>query len=53
VTGREDIDAACRDVADLGDVPAQEHVERLMRAHEIVSSALANVPLVALPNRGR
>lgn len=53
VTGREDIDAACRDVADLGDVPAQEHVERLMRAHEIVSSALANVPLVALPNSGR
>jgi hypothetical protein len=53
VTGREDIDAACRDVADLRDVQAQEHVERLSRAHEIVSSALANVPLVALPNRGR
>jgi hypothetical protein len=53
VTGREDIDAACRDVADLSDVQAQEHVERLSRAHEIVSSALANVPLVALPNRGR
>lgn len=52
-TGREDIDAACRDVADLSDVPAQEHVERLSRAHEIVSSALANVPLVALPNSGR
>ena len=53
VTGREDIDAACRDVADLSDVPASEHVERLSRAHEIVSGALANVPLVALPNRGR
>ena len=53
MTGCEDIDAACRDVADLGDVPAQEHVERLSRAHEIVSGALANVPLVALPNRGR
>lgn len=53
VTGREDIDAACLDVADLSDVPASEHVERLTRAHEVVSSALANVPLVALPTRGR
>lgn len=53
MTGREDIDAACREVADLSDIPATEHVERLSRAHEIVSSALANVPLVALPNRGR
>ncbi len=53
VTGREDIDAALRDVADLSDVPAGEHVERLTRAHEVVSNALANVPLVALPDRGR
>ncbi len=53
MTGREDIDAACGDVADLSDVPATEHVERLSRAHETVSSALATVPLIALPNRGR
>jgi hypothetical protein len=52
VTGREDIDAACRDVADLSDVAITEHVERLTRAHEVVSSALANVPLVALPKPG-
>jgi hypothetical protein len=52
VTGRDDIDAACRDVADLSDVPVSEHVDRLTRAHEVVSSALANVPLVALPKPG-
>lgn len=52
VTGRDDIDAACRDVADLSDVPVGEHVERLARAHDVVSSALANVPLVALPKPG-
>jgi len=52
VTGREDIDDACRDVADLSDVPIIEHVERLMRAHETVSGALANAPLVALPKPG-
>ena len=52
VTGRPDIDAACRDVADLHDVPIIKHVERLTRAHEIVSGALANVPLVALPPPG-
>jgi len=51
-TGRDDIDAACRDVADLSDVPVSEHVDRLTRAHEVVSSALANVPLVALPKPG-
>lgn len=52
VTGRDDIDAACRDVADLTNVPISEHVERLTRAHEIVSGALSNVPLVALPTPG-
>jgi hypothetical protein len=52
VTGRDDIDAACRDVADLRDVPISEHVERLTRAHEVVSGALSNVPLVALPKFG-
>lgn len=52
VTGREDIDAACRLVADLSDVPVAEHVERLTRAHEVVSGALANVPLVPLPTPG-
>ncbi len=52
VTGREDIDTALRDVADLSDVPIIDHVERLTRAHEIVSGALANVPLVALPTPG-
>ena len=52
VTGRDDIDAACRDVADLSDVPVVEHVERLTRAHDVVSGALANVPLVALPRPG-
>ena len=46
VTGREDIDTALRDV------PIIDHVERLTRAHEIVSGALANVPLVALPTPG-
>jgi hypothetical protein len=52
VTGRVDIDAALRDVADLSDVAITEHVDRLTRAHEVVSSALANVPLVALPKPG-
>lgn len=52
VTGRDDIDAACRDVADLADVPLSEHVDRLTRAHEVVSGALSNVPLVALPQPG-
>ncbi len=52
VTGRDDIDTACRDVADLSDVAITEHVDRLTRAHEVVSSALANVPLVALPKPG-
>jgi hypothetical protein len=52
VTGREDIDDACRDVADLSDVPSTEHVERLTRAHETVSGALTGVPLVALPRTG-
>ena len=52
VTGRDAIDAALRDVADLSDVAITEHVDRLTRAHEVVSSALANVPLVALPKPG-
>ncbi|HET7723187.1 MAG TPA: hypothetical protein VFK68_01000 [Propionibacteriaceae bacterium] len=52
ITGRDDIDAACRDVADLANVPTSEHVDRLTRAHEIVSGALSNVPLVALPTLG-
>lgn len=51
-TGRPDIDAACMDVSDLSGVPITEHVDRLARAHEIVSGALANVPLVALPRPG-
>ena len=52
ITGREDIDVACLDVADLSDVPIVEHVDRLARAHDVVSGALANVPLVALPKPG-
>ncbi len=52
VTGRDDIDAACREVADLHGVPLSEHVERLTRAHDIISGALSNVPLVALPKPG-
>jgi len=52
VTGNGDIDDACREVADLSDVPITEHVDRLTRAHETVSGALSGAPLVALPRPG-
>lgn len=44
VTGRDDLDDALRAVADLSGVPITEHVERLSRAHDIVSAALTSVP---------
>ncbi len=49
-TGHPSIDEACRQVADLSGVPLSEHTDRLTRAHEQVSAALQNVPLVPLPD---
>ena len=48
-TGFPALDEACAAVADLSAVPVAQHADRLTRAHEAVSAALANAPLVPAP----
>lgn len=49
-TGNPAVDAACADVAGLDGLPLAEHAQRLADAHERISAALGNAPLVALPD---
>ncbi len=50
-TGNLVVDTACRTIADLSEVALADHAQRLVEAHEQISSVLQNAPLVALPNR--